>query len=67
ALSLKNAEYKTLLEQNTNQLFVICEDPDCKPVGNPLWEIAGFGWVKILDVWTMPWGVKVYKLGHYEK
>ncbi|MDP1743519.1 MAG: glycosyltransferase family 39 protein, partial [Candidatus Amesbacteria bacterium] len=67
ALSLKNSKYKTLLQQNTKQLFVICEDPDCKPVGNPLWEIAGFGWVKIDDLWTMPWGVKVYKLGHYEK
>ena len=67
ALSLKNAQYKTLREQNTDQLFVICEDPDCKPVGNPLWEIAGFGWVKIDDLWTMPWGVKIYKLGHYEK
>ncbi len=67
ALSLKNSQYKTLLEQNTSQLFVICEDPDCKPVGNPLWEIAGFGWVKIDEMWIMPWGVKIYKLGHYEK
>ncbi len=67
ALSLRNANFKTLLEQKTDQLFVICEDPDCKPVGNPLWEIAGFGWVKIDDIWTMPWGVRVYKLGHYEK
>ena len=67
ALDIKNSQYKTLREQNTDQLFVICEDPDCKPVGNPLWEIAGFGWVKIDDLWTMPWGVKIYKLGHYEK
>lgn len=67
ALTLKKSNYKTLLQQNTNQLFTICEDANCNPIGNPLWEIAGFGWVKIDEVWTMPWGVKVYKLGHYEK
>ena len=27
-----------------DQLFVVCESPlPCSPVGNSLWEIAGFG------------------------
>lgn len=45
----------------TEQLFVVCEDPGCGPIGHPKHEIAAFGWAKIdhvLDVY----GVKIYKL-----
>ncbi|MEK7504065.1 MAG: glycosyltransferase family 39 protein, partial [Patescibacteria group bacterium] len=65
ALVLRNAPYKTLHEENTGQLFTICEYDDCKPIGNPLWEIAGFGWAQIDDSWTLPSGLKLYKLGRY--
>jgi hypothetical protein len=44
------------------QLFVVCEDTPCNPIGHPLAEIASFGWAKIEDLWEFPWGVKVYKL-----
>lgn len=65
ALALRNAPYKTLHEENTGQLFTICEYDDCKPIGNPLWEIAGFGWAQIDNSWTLPSGLKLYKLGRY--
>lgn len=65
ALILRNAPYRTLHEENTGQLFTICEYDDCKPIGNPLWEIAGFGWAQIDDSWTLPSGLKLYKLGRY--
>ena len=45
----------------TEQLFVVCEDSECKPVGHAKYEIAAFGWT------TSEWekdvqGVKIYKL-----
>lgn len=45
----------------TDQLFVVCEDPVCNPVGHPKYEIAAFGWVKI-ERESEVLGVKVYKL-----
>jgi glycosyltransferase involved in cell wall biosynthesis len=54
--------FKTIHQQVTGQLFVICEDVPCQPIGHPLWEIASFGWAKIEMEWEFPWGVKLYKL-----
>jgi 4-amino-4-deoxy-L-arabinose transferase-like glycosyltransferase len=48
----------------TDQLIVICEVSDCKPLGNPLWEIAGFGRAEIVGEWDVPF-VKIFKLVHY--
>ena len=47
----------------TDQLMVVCEDPDCKPLGDPLYEIAGFGPAKSIGYWDLK-NVKVYKLTH---
>jgi 4-amino-4-deoxy-L-arabinose transferase-like glycosyltransferase len=47
----------------TDQLFVVCEDPECQPIGNPKYEIAGFGWAKIDSVSNFE-GIKVYRLVH---
>jgi 4-amino-4-deoxy-L-arabinose transferase-like glycosyltransferase len=47
------------------QLFVVCEDPVCQPVGHAQAEIANFGWSKIGDEWVFPWGTKLFKLTHY--
>jgi hypothetical protein len=33
----------------TNQLIIICEDPGCHPLGNSLWEVAGFGRAEIAE------------------
>lgn len=47
----------------TDQLFVVCEDEICQPINNPKYEIAGFGWAKIVDEQNI-YGVKVFKLVH---
>jgi len=45
------------------QLFVICEQLSCQPVGHAKAEIAMFGWTKIDQKWEIE-GVEVYKLIH---
>jgi len=51
----------------TDQLFVVCEDQICKPLGYPKWEVAGFGkekgWAVIEDDLQFD-GVKLFKLVH---
>jgi hypothetical protein len=49
----------------TDQLIVICETIDCQPLGNSLWEVAGFGRAEIVGSWDVPF-VKIYKLVHYK-
>lgn len=49
----------------TDQLFVICEDPNCQPLGASLWEVAGFGRAEIAGEWPVS-VLKVYKLVHYK-
>lgn len=63
-LDIDQAQFRTIHQQLADQLFIICEDPVCEPIGNPLWEIAAFGWAKIDRTWEFPWGVKVFKLIH---
>jgi 4-amino-4-deoxy-L-arabinose transferase-like glycosyltransferase len=48
----------------TGQLIVVCEDAICAPLGNSLWEIAGFGRAEIVGEWNVS-VVKVFKLVHY--
>ncbi len=50
----------------TDQLLVVCESPlPCQPLGNSLWEIAGFGRADIEGHWKIS-VVEVYKLVHYK-
>lgn len=49
----------------TNQLIVLCEMQECKPLGHPLWEIAGFGPAQIVGEWDVSF-VKIMKLTHYK-
>lgn len=37
----------------TKQLFVVCEEEVCAPLGHPLWEIAGFGRAEISEMWRV--------------
>ena len=53
-------ERKTVM----GQLIVICELQECKPLGHPLWEIAGFGRAQITGQWDVPF-VKIFRLVHY--
>ncbi len=50
----------------TDQLLVICEQQDCQPLGNSLWEVAGFGRAEIAGKWDLV-VVKVYKLIPYKE
>ena len=49
----------------TSQLLIVCEDMNCSPLGNSLWEIAGFGRAEITGEWSVS-VVKVFKLEHYK-
>lgn len=49
----------------TEQLIIICETMDCKPLGYSLWEVAGFGRAEIAGSWDAPF-VKIYKLVPYK-
>lgn len=49
--------------EKTDQLFVVCEDEVCEPVGHSKFEISAFGWAKI--EWKKESnGVRVFKLVH---
>jgi len=53
----------TLTIDMTDQLFVVCEDKVCNPIGHSKFEIAAFGWAK--TEWEAEVaGVKVFKLIH---
>lgn len=49
----------------TDQLLVVCESIPCAPLGNSLWEIAGFGRAEVVGHWHVS-VVDVYKLDHYK-
>lgn len=57
----KDPQRKTV----TDQLIVVCEGGDCKPLGHPLWEVAGFGRGEIVEREVGPAGIIIYKLIHY--
>lgn len=63
---LENLESDPQRKSVTGQLFVVCEDIKCNPIGNPLHEIAAFGRAEISNVWDVS-VVKVYKLIPYKK
>ncbi|MEK7186015.1 MAG: glycosyltransferase family 39 protein, partial [Patescibacteria group bacterium] len=48
-----------------DQLLVVCETA-CQPLGNSLWEVAGFGRAEIVDEWEVI-VAKVYKLTQYRE
>jgi 4-amino-4-deoxy-L-arabinose transferase-like glycosyltransferase len=50
----------------TDQLMVVCEDLDCHPLGNSLWEVSGFGRAEITGEWSVPF-VKIFRLVHYKE
>lgn len=50
----------------TSQLLVVCEEKICKPLGHPLWEIAGFGRAEIEDQWQVE-TARVFRLIRYKE
>lgn len=49
----------------TDQLLIVCESNHCAPLGNSLWEVAGFGRAEVVGEWNVS-VVKVYRLVHYK-
>lgn len=62
-LALDGHKPQVLPDVITDQLLVVCEDPVCKPINNPKYEIAAFGWAKIGQQ-TQYDGVQIFKLVH---
>lgn len=63
-VTIENAQIDPKRMSVTNQLLVVCETLPCQPLGNSLWEIAGFGRAQIAGEWNVS-VVQVYKLVHY--
>jgi 4-amino-4-deoxy-L-arabinose transferase-like glycosyltransferase len=63
-LIIQNAQNDPQRKTVTNQLFVVCESLPCQPLGNSLWEIAGFGRADVSGHWKVS-VVEIYKLIHH--
>lgn len=48
----------------TDQLLVVCELAECRPLGHPLWEIAGFGSAEIVSESKISF-VTIYRMRKY--
>lgn len=64
-VKIENSQIDSKRLTVTNQLLVVCEMLPCHPLGDPLWEVAGFGRAEIIGEWNVS-VVKVYKLIHYK-
>ncbi len=65
-ITIENAVIDPDRKTVTDQLLIVCEDPNCEPLGHSLWEVSGFGRAEIAGVWNVS-VVKVYKLVHYKE
>ncbi|MBI4999438.1 glycosyltransferase family 39 protein [Candidatus Gottesmanbacteria bacterium] len=65
-VTIENLQVDPQRKTVTDQLLVICEVSDCKPLGHSLWKIAGFGRAEIEGEWPVS-VVKVFKLGHFRE
>ncbi|MDO8269462.1 MAG: glycosyltransferase family 39 protein [Candidatus Levybacteria bacterium] len=65
-VSIENPTIDPERKSVTDQLLVVCEYQECQPLGNPLWEVAGFGRAEIAGEWGVSF-VKVYRLIHYQR
>lgn len=65
-LEIKNHKPVELTDMVTGRLLVICESKKCEPLGNPAWEIVGFGRAEIQNEWSLEkYGIKVFLLNHW--
>ncbi len=63
-VTIENKEVDPQRKTVTEQLLVVCDANICRPLGNSLWEVAGFGRAEIVGEWNVS-VVKVFKLRHY--
>ena len=47
----------------TDQLFVVCENEECQPEGDPAWQVAIFGPADTTDQWQVDY-IQVFRLVH---
>lgn len=64
--TIENPQIDPQRSSVTDQLLVVCEDPQCHPLGDSLWEVAGFGRAEIVGEWPVS-VLKVYKLVHFRE
>lgn len=64
-ITIENTQNDPERKTVTDQLLVVCEVADCKPLGHPLWEVAGFGRAEIEGEWQVSVH-KIFKLKHYQ-
>lgn len=62
---LENLENDPERKTVTGQLLIVCEDIQCKPLGNSLHDVAAFGRADVVGEWNVS-VVKVYKLVPYK-
>lgn len=62
---LENKKTKMIRGEDgiSDQLFVVCEDEECQPEGNPGWQIAIFGPADTVEEWQID-HIKIFKLLH---
>lgn len=65
-VTIENPQIDPQRKTVTSTLVVICEEKKCEPLGNPRWEIAGFGQAEIADQKMGPAGIRIFKLVHYK-
>jgi len=67
-LEINKAEPTLLEDKVTEQLLIVCEkwpEENCAPLGNPLWEIAGFGRSEIVDQVEVYPNTTIYRMEHH--
>lgn len=62
---MENPTFDPQRKTVTDQLLVVCENVDCKPLGHPLFEVSNFGRAEIVGEWNVS-VVKIFKLVHYK-
>ncbi len=64
-IRMENPTFDPQRKTVTDQLMVVCENVECKPLGHPLFEVSNFGRAEIVGEWNVS-VVKVFKLIHYK-
>lgn len=67
-LEIKNAAPTPLEVSVEEQLIIVCEkwpEDTCAPLGNPLWEVAGFGRAEIVEQFEVYPHTTLYRMIHH--
>lgn len=64
-VTIENTAIDPQRKSVTDQLLIVCETA-CHPLGDSLWEVAGFGRAEIAGEWDVS-VVKVFRLVHFKE